>query len=54
MGRVASVSSGEVIKSDTFGNALIIDYLSQTDTSDQNIASNLVFASGSTESGSYG
>lgn len=41
MARVSSVTTGTTISSTTFGNALITDYLSQTDTTEQNLASNL-------------
>lgn len=41
MGRVSSVSQGQVIDPTSFGNALITDYVSQTDSTAQSIASAL-------------
>lgn len=47
MARVTSVAdTGETRTPYTVVNALITDYLSQTDTTDQNIASDLVFVAG--------
>ena len=46
MARVSPVSPGTTIESTTFGNAIINDYVSQTDTDNQNMASNLNFAAG--------
>lgn len=46
MGRVSAVTTETKIDSTTFGNALITDYVSQTDTSSQSIASNLTLANG--------
>lgn len=44
MARVSTVTTGTPISSTAFGNALIADYLSKTDTTDQAVASNLNFA----------
>lgn len=46
MVRVGTVTKGEWDDVSKYHNALVADYLSQTDTNDQNIASDLVFASG--------
>ena len=43
MGRVPTVTTGTPISSTTFGNPLITDYLSQTDTTAQTIASPITF-----------
>lgn len=45
MARVTAVVSGALITS-TFTNALITDYLSQTDTTDQNVASDVIIVAG--------
>ena len=44
MARVSAVTTKTTISSTAFGNALITDYLSQTDTSAQAIASNVNIA----------
>lgn len=41
MGRVPAVTTKTVISSTTFGNPLITDYMSQTDTSTQTLASDV-------------
>lgn len=46
MTRVNPVVTKTVISSADFGNAIINDYVSQTDASNQNMASNLMFAVG--------
>jgi hypothetical protein len=46
MARIVTPTTGTPISASTFGVPLRNDYVSQTDTSDQTIASNLVFASG--------
>jgi len=46
MARVSAVTSGTVINSTTFGNALITDYVSQTDTADQALASDITIVAG--------
>ncbi len=46
MVRVTAVTSGTVIDPTAFGNALITDYLSQTDTTAQAIASNITVVAG--------
>jgi hypothetical protein len=44
MARIAAVTTGTAINSTTFGNALRTDYVSQTDTSTQALASDLNIA----------
>lgn len=46
MARVSTVTTGTTIDSTNFGNALITDYLSQTDANDQNLASNVTVVAG--------
>ena len=46
MARVAAVTPGTIISSTSFGNALITDYLSQTDTTAQAIASDVTVVTG--------
>jgi len=46
MARVSAVTSGSVISTTTFGNALITDYMSQTDTSAQALAGTVTVVAG--------